>query len=371
MKGAARMGKQPRNHFSDKDSQSHIEDEKNIPLKHKKTKKQYKYPLWIRILTVILAIILILALFGLIFVLSKLSQIKQAAEVEKLDPELEYFETDEGVSGLETMNPEDVIWSKNENVTGDDDVTNILLIGQDRRPGEERARSDAMIIASINKTDKTITLTSLMRDMYVQIPGYSDNRINAAYAFGGMETLDATIKENFDIDIDGNIEVDFSGFQEVIDAIGGIDIELQIDEIEIINSSVQSSSINPQSGTYHLNGEQALAYSRIRYIGNGDFGRTDRQRKVLMAAFNKVNGLSISQMLSLADTIFPLLTTDMSSPQLIRLATDILTLGITEIRTYNIPEDASYQSASIRGMSVLVPDLDECRRKLQEIIYGE
>ena len=334
-----------------------------------------------RILTIVVAVIFAAVLAGLIFVLAKLGQINRAVDVEKLNPESEYFETDEPDSNLETMNPEDVTWSNSETVSGSDDVVNILLIGQDRRPGEGRARSDAMIIASINKTDKTIKLTSLMRDMYVQIPGYSDNRINAAYAFGGMETLDATIKENFDIDIDGNIEVDFSGFKDVIDSIGGIDMEIDADEIDVMNDYVRDinrqtgenteSSLVTQAGMQHLNGTQALAYSRIRYVGNGDFGRTERQRKVLMAAFDEVSNLSIPEMLSLADTVLPLLTTDMSSGDLIRLATDVLTLGISDIETHNIPEDASYRSASIRGMSVLVPDLDSCRRVLQEIIYGE
>ena len=138
------------------------------------------------------------------------------------------------------------------------------LDGQDRRPGEGRARSDAMIIASINKTDKTIKLTSLMRDMYVQIPGYSDNRINAAYAFGGMELLDAAIKQNFDIDIDGNIEVDFSGFKNVIDSIGSVDIQVDADEISVMNDYVRDinrqtgaapdSSLVTQAGMQHLNG---------------------------------------------------------------------------------------------------------------------
>ena len=344
-------------------------------------RRRHKYPLWLRILTVVLAVICGIALAGLIFVLSKLGKINQAVDVEKLAPESEYFETDETSANLENLNPDDVAWADNETVSGSDDVINLLLIGQDRRSGEGRARSDAMIIASINKTDKTIKLISLMRDLYVQIPGYSDNRINAAYAFGGMETLDATIKENFDIDIDGNIEVDFSGFKAVIDSIGGIDMDIDANEIEVMNDYVRDinrqtgepteSSIVTDAGMQHLNGTQALAYSRIRYVGNGDFGRTERQRKVLMAAFEEVKSLSITEMLSLADTVFPLLTTDMSSTDLIGLATDVLTLGVDTVDNHNIPEEASYTSANIRGMAVLVPDLDECRRVLRGIIYGE
>ncbi|MFQ9799037.1 MAG: LCP family protein [Clostridia bacterium] len=100
-------------------------------------------------------------------------------------------------------------------------MVNILLIGQDRREGEGRQRSDSMILATINKKSQSIYLTSFMRDMYVPIPGYSDNRINAAYAFGGMDLLDDTIETNFGIHIDGNVEVDFSGFKTLIDMMGG------------------------------------------------------------------------------------------------------------------------------------------------------
>lgn len=342
---------------------------------HRQPPHRKKKPLWVKIVFIVMAVILTLALAGLIFVLYQLDRIKKAEPVEKLAKESEYFETNDPSesSNLESVDPDDVTWNKSETVDGEDDVINILLIGQDRRPGEGRARSDSMIIASINKTDKTVKLTSLMRDLYVQIPGYSDNRINAAYTFGGMETLDATIKENFDIDIDGNIEVDFSGFKGVIDAVGGVDMDLTEAEITVINRDATGdggTKLPSAAGTYHLNGTQALTYSRIRYIGNSDFGRTERQRKVLLSAFENVKKLSLDEMLGLADTVIPLLTTDMSGGDLIRLASDVFMMGIDTIETHNIPADASYSAVNIRGMDVLVPDLDECRRVLQQIIYG-
>lgn len=343
---------------------------------HRSPKHQKKKPLWVKIVFIVMAVVLSLALAGLIFVLYQLDRIKKAEPVEKLAKESEYFETNapSESSNLESVDPEDVTWNKSETVDGEDDVINILLIGQDRRPGEVRARSDSMIIASINKTDKTVKLTSLMRDLYVQIPGYSDNRINAAYNFGGMELLDATIKENFDIDIDGNIEVDFSGFKSVIDAVGGVDMELSAAEISVINRDATGdggTKLPAAAGTYHLNGAQALTYSRIRYIGNSDFGRTERQRKVLLSAFENVKKLSLDEMLGLADTVLPLLTTDMSGGDLIRLASDVFMMGIDTIETHNIPADASYSAVNIRGMDVLVPDLDACRRMLQQIIYDD
>ena len=326
-----------------------------------------RIPVWAKIVLIVLAVLLVVGVAGAGYAWSKLAKINKAEEVEKVEPEEEYFESDEEEKGYEEVNPEDVTWSSSEKVFGDDNVLNLLLIGQDRRPGEGRARSDSMMIMTINKTDKTIKLTSLMRDLYVQIPGYSDNRINAAYAFGGMELLDATIKQNFDINIDGNIEVDFSGFQKVIDTIGGIELDIHEDEIKVLNDYVreldkmsgesENANIVTQAGVQHLNGLQALAYSRIRYVGNGDFGRTERQRKVLMAAF--------------ADTIFPLLTTDMSNSDLIGVGVEVLGMGVSEIETHNIPEDASFRYASIRGMSVLVPDIDKCRQVLRQVIYGE
>jgi len=332
-------------------------------------RRKKKAPLWIRILVIVASVLFLILMFGIMFVFSQLDKINQAESVTPLAAADEYFETDENESAFDSMNPDDVEWSDNEKVSGDDEVINILLIGQDRRPGETRARSDSMIIASINKSDNTIKLTSLMRDLYVQLPGYSDNRINAAYAFGGMELLDATIKKNFDIDIDGNIEVDFSGFEKVVDLVGGVDISLTPEEADIINRANTSSKVT--SGMQHLNGAQALTYSRIRYIGNGDFGRTERQRKVLMSAYSNVKKLSLTEMLELADVVFPLITTDQSSLDLIGLATDVFNMNVASIETHNIPADASYKNANIRGMAVLVPDLDECRKVLKSVIYGE
>ncbi len=332
-------------------------------------KKKKKASLWLRVLVIGLGAFFFILIFAIIGLFSQLDKINRAETVEPVAVSDEYFETEE-TAQYEMIDPESVEWADNETVQGEDDIVNILLIGQDRRPGETRARSDSMIIATANKTDQTIKLTSLMRDMYVQIPGYSDNRINAAYAFGGMELLDQTIKENFDLDIDGNIEVDFSGFEKVIDAIGGVDIELTTAEVAEINRT-SFSAVVPAAGMQHLNGAQALAYARIRYIGNGDFGRTGRQRAILMAAYDKGRNMGMTKLLELTDTLFPLITTDQDNMALIDLGMDVFGMNVTEIEMHNIPEDAAYQSANIRGMDVLVPDLDECRRTLNDIIYGD
>jgi LCP family protein required for cell wall assembly len=261
----------------------------------------------------------------------------------------------------------EVVSHEDETVITNKEVINILLIGQDRRPNEDRARSDSMIIATINKHDKTIKLISLMRDMYVQIPGYSDNKINAAYALGGMELLDDTIEKNFLVHIDGNVEVDFEQFTKIIDKIGGIDIKINERETEYLNTD---TNWNLSAGICHMTGDVALKYSRTRYVGNDDYERTERQRKVLSAAFKKIKDSSLITILTLADDILSLINTDISSTNIIGYITGIMSMGEIEVETYRIPADGEFTIATIREMSVLVPDLSDNRALLKEYIWG-
>ncbi|HPT77512.1 MAG TPA: LCP family protein [Candidatus Atribacteria bacterium] len=329
------------------------------------------------IMALLLALlILLLALFATVYIYlqQKLSLINRPEPLPTIGPDDEFFETEppdeegEDNEDHEEMDPEEIRWPSDSELIRNKNIINILLIGQDRRPGEKRARSDSMMIATINKEKKTITLTSLMRDMYVQIPGYSDNRINAAYLFGGMELLDKTIEKNFGVHIDGNIEVDFDGFKEVIDKIGGIDIPLNEKEAKHLK---KQGFGDLEAGMVHMDGELALAYARIRKVGNADYERTERQRRVLTTVFNKVKDLPLSEILKLVDVIFPLVTTDMTNGQIIALAYTVYGIHADEIATYRIPVDGGYKPAMIRKMAVLVPDLDKNRAALRKIIYGE
>ena len=242
----------------------------------------------VKILLIILTVLLVVLSVGYFYLQSKLNLINRTTPTAVILPEKEYFEADEDTTDDASkdteVNPDDVVWPVDEDfmkdkdiIKKDKDIINILLIGQDRRPGEQRARSDSMMIATINKKNNTVSITSLMRDMYVQIPGYSDNRINAAYAFGGMELLDATIEKNLLVHIDGNIEVDFNGFQQAIDKIGGVDISINAKEADYLN---KNGFTGLSEGTVYMDGKLALAYSRIRKVGNNDYERTERQRKV-------------------------------------------------------------------------------------------
>ena len=252
-------------------------------------------------------------------------------------------------------------------LSGQQRVVNILLIGQDARPGWGRSRSDSMILCTFDKEKKTITMTSFLRDLYVQIPGYQNNRINAAYPAGGMELLNETLVQNFGVHVDGNVEVDFSHFVDVIDLLGGVDIELRSDEAHYINSNTKGSLTE---GMQHLNGKQALYYSRIRYLdADADFSRTNRQRKVISALIEKFRDSKLTTLLGLLDDLLPMVTTDMSNKEMISLATDLFPmLADCTIVSQRIPQDDTYHLAMIRGMSVIVADMDAQREFLKNTL---
>ncbi len=246
-------------------------------------------------------------------------------------------------------------------------IVNILLIGQDRREGQGRARSDAMILCSFNKSTKTLVLTSILRDLYVDIPGYQANRINAAYASGGMSLLDETLSQCLGIHIDGNVEVDFDQFAAIIDQLGGVTLELRQDEAELINREVGGTLTE---GPCRLTGIQALTYARIRKLdADGDFSRTSRQRKVLNALLDTYQNTGFPTLLGLVDDILPMVTTDISGAHLAAYALELFPmLGELEIVTHRIPADGTYANQSIRGMSVLVADMEENRELLRDIL---
>jgi anionic cell wall polymer biosynthesis LytR-Cps2A-Psr (LCP) family protein len=172
------------------------------------------------------------------------------------------------------------------------------------------------------------------------------------------------------------VEVDFTGFMDIVDMLGGIDIELSQKEADYLNSR-GNWDVNPGSagkwklkaGMNHLTGEQALAYSRIRAVGNADFGRTDRQRKVLTILVNKCKDLNMIELNNLLQKVLPMITTDLSNSEILGYALEVFPLlSNLTIETMRIPANGAYKSQSIRGMSVLVPDLTKNRELLKTIM---
>lgn len=344
-------------------------------MESKKEKK--KMPKWLKILLIVLGSVILLAvlvaLIALIYINNLLSSIPRFDEATATlsSEEIAAIENETDPEDVEftgvTIDPLDITWNTTpEELIGlEDDLINILLIGQDRRPGEGRQRSDAMILCTINAETHTLTMTSFLRDLYVQIPGYKDNRLNAAYQFGGIKLLNKALEVNFGIHVDGNVEVDFNGFKDIIDMVGGVDIELTEAEANRMNSK-NGWSLVP--GVNHLNGKQALSYSRIRKLGT-DFGRTNRQRTVLTALLNKAKTMSFFQLLDFVEACIPMVTTDMSNGDIMRYALSMIPmLGSVELNTQYIPAEGTFQYATIRGMSVLLPNMEENRKLLLDTL---
>lgn len=245
------------------------------------------------------------------------------------------------------------------------DPIHILLIGQDRREGDSVSRADTILLCSFQPDAKQVVMTSFLRDLYVPIPGHADNRLNAAYAHGGMALLRQTLEETFDIPIDGCVEVDFSQFAQILDTLGGVTLELRQDEADAINAAAEGSL---EEGTQHLSGEQALAYTRIRNLDeDGDFSRTFRQRKVISALMRSYQGASLFTILSILPEILPMLSTDLEKKQVISTVLQLLPmLSDSTYTSQTVPAAGSFSNSTIRGMSVLTADLDAVRQELAD-----
>ncbi len=264
----------------------------------------------------------------------------------------------------------------------EDGVINILLIGNDSRQNSDDGRSDAMILISVSSKTKSIYMTSLLRDMYVDIPGHDGNRLNAAYSFGGAELLMETVEQNLDIPVNRYVLVNFEAFAKLVDAVGGVDLELTTEELDYVNGYLVEYNMltnRPQGtdnvdtskpGLVHLNGPQALAYCRIRYIGT-DFGRTERQRKVLTAVIGKLPAALGTNYQELLDGLMPNLTTNLTQAECYRLSLMAGKLLTYDIVSDSIPQPGTYKDVTIRKMSVLEVDFDANIKYLKEKIYGE
>lgn len=243
----------------------------------------------------------------------------------------------------------------------------LLLIGRDQTEGGLQGRSDAIILCTLHRSEERLVMTSLLRDLYLTIPGHGQNRLNAAYAFGGAELLSQTLEENFGVRPDGWLEVDFSGFSTIVDTLGGVSLVLSQAEAEEINRKTGGALTE---GRQTLQGEEALAYVRIRKLDeDGDFSRTARQQKLLEAIVEAGRSSKASTLLALLGQVLPLMKTSLTTGQLLRLAPEVLTLvPRLEIQKQQIPEPGTFAYETIRGMSVLDADLEAARRALEKAL---
>lgn len=284
-----------------------------------------------------------------------------AEDIEELEEEVSKYLSDSSIPIME-----------------DSKIINILLIGSDTRNEKERGLSDSMILISINKTSEKITATSLLRDIYLEIPGKQNDRLNTAFASGGAKLLMETIEQNFKIKIDKYIAIDFMAFIDIVDAVGGVTIEVTEEELPIVNRYITEInnmlSINKNqdhltdAGIQLLNGKQALSYSRVRYVGT-DFGRTERQRRVLGLMFEKIKGLNMSGINDLLQLVLPQVTTNFKEGEIFSQILMIPDYLKYDYEQWSIPMKGTYKDLTIRGMSVLGIDFEENTLELHRRVY--
>ncbi|MCC0688668.1 MULTISPECIES: LCP family protein [unclassified Clostridioides] len=230
----------------------------------------------------------------------------------------------------------------------EENITNILLLGTDARPGEEVSRSDAMMILTIDNKNKSLKLTSLNRDTYVNIPGYGEQKLTHAYVYGQANLLIETIEENFQLDIQNYAVVDFFSFMDIVDALGGVTVTVNKSEIRELNKFIPetykwnknadkgSLKYIRNSGEQKLNGYQTLAFSRIRKNDSTD-ERDRRQRSVIQSLINGVKDLPVTKYPNLVNTILPYVKTNMNPNEIISLGKELLSIGNLDLKSMEFP----------------------------------
>ncbi len=275
---------------------------------------------------------------------------------QKIDNLLSLFNTEEKLEENVFINAADL--------TKYPDQINVLLVGIDAREGETQSRSDTMMLVTLDNKNKEIKLTSFLRDSYVEIAGKNYwSKLNSAYFHGGVQTLSDTLEVNFKVDVQYYALVDFEIFTTIVDELGGINVDVtEKESYYTYHSGSVGVPVRIEAGEdVLLNGEQALWYSRIRYLDN-DFKRTERQRKVITAIVEKATTKSFSELYTLAETIIPMVKTNMSSNQIISLGLAALKNKVYNypIVQHQIPAEGTWSDKNIQGVGAsLVMNMEE------------
>ncbi len=353
-----------------------------------KTKKRLSTPK--KIIVGVLCVIIALILFVGGFTLTKLYAMGRGhirtvenpkiVEAETTpEPGIRIIEGDENVDFSQDydtpINSEDIysdpIYAENQI---DPDVINILLMGDDGRDERDSGRSDVMMILSYNQRLNTVKMVSLLRDTWIYIPGRTTwNRINTAYRFGGVGLAINTINTNFDMDLQYYMLVHFEDIVGITDTVGGIDIELTEREVEYINVHSGSTNLLAEgSGVRHLDGLQAFCHCRNRSLGNGDWSRTERQRTVMMAFYDRAKQeRDATSLTSLMYSLMGYVETNMSPWQMISLGTSIVFGEHSGLpQTAALPFKGTWSYAYEGAMAVIHIDIEKNKTALHEFIFG-
>lgn len=280
---------------------------------------------------------------------------------------------DNSINNIASLNSEDY--------KSDKAITNILLLGTDARPGEEKSRSDAMMILTIDNKHKSLKLTSLNRDTFVDIPKHGEQKLTHAYVYGEAEMLIDTIEQNFELDIQHYVTVDFNSFIDVIDELGGVEVEVKKSELRELNKFIPETyswSKNKNKGSIEyiqsagkqkLNGYQALSFSRIRK-NDSTAERDRRQRDVIQALVNEAKDTSTTKYPGLVNTLLPYIKTNMSPNTMISLGTQLIGIGNLDIKSLEFPMDID-KGRKIGNSGFVIPFESEDLDVLHDFIFND
>jgi cell envelope-related function transcriptional attenuator common domain len=264
----------------------------------------------------------------------------------------------------------------------DDSITNILLLGTDSRDiKSDPGNSDSMMVLTVDKKNNKLKITSIMRDSIVNVEGVGQRKLTEAHNIGGALLTLKTINQNYNLNIKDYVQVNFVGLSKIIDYIGGVPINLIPEEASFkeyaINTYIDEISgiekVTPQHvtkpGLQTLNGIQAVSYARIRYIGNNDFQRTERQRTVLSEIFKKLSTTNVADIGGVADTIAPYVQTTLKSDDILSMATYILTHKMTSFEQNRVPYEGMYSDQKVNGEDGLSWNKQATIDKLHQFIF--
>ena len=264
-------------------------------------------------------------------------------------------------------------------------IYNYLLLGMDTRDPTNLGAglTDVNIIVTLDTVNNKIKLTSVMRDTLVNIEGHGQNRINAINALLGPDAMVEFVEKYTGLQIEGYVKVNFSCVTSIINILGGVDMQLSSAEVKTINNYLdmmnEVDTLNPDEekltnsgdGVYHLGGKQAVSYMRIRKNMGGEFGRNERQRKVLTEVVREMSDITMEEAMSLVNAIMMYTRTDLSKTEIIQAATMLFNLRNSSIEQMSMPSQDKYSSARCKGMYVLVVDFDEQAERVQRFVLKD
>lgn len=330
----------------------------NERMRKRKSRNKKKQPLWLKTTLILVGILLLVVAIGMGMFYSTLNK------MDKVDLD----KSDLGITPKEEIKESDNY----------EKIKNIALFGVDSTDSAS-GRSDSIMVATIDSIHNKLKITSIMRDSYVNIEGHGYDKINHAYAFGGPQLSIKTINQNFGLNIEDFVSVDFSSLPVIINKLGGLRLNITDEELNYINKYIDginkadgtNSPHITSSGEQSVDGVQALAYSRIRYTAGGDYERTQRQRTVLNGLFEKAINIAPSEYLGLINSILPYVQTNLSAKEILSLSTKVVAIGRNGLEQERFPRDEYCWGDTINGIYYLVFDEAATKQQMMDYIFND